>query len=64
MGEEWFEPALNTHTPLSPTLTPFLFALLQLSRGEKKNPEAEKIIEGHFLPLPQNLHLCLEIYIT
>jgi hypothetical protein len=21
-GEDWFEPVLNRHTPLSPTLTP------------------------------------------
>jgi len=22
MGEDWFEPVLNIHTPLSPTVTP------------------------------------------
>ena len=34
-GGDWFEPALHTHTPLSPFLTIFLFAPLQLSSQKK-----------------------------
>jgi hypothetical protein len=31
-GEDWFEPVLNIHTPLSPAVAHFLFARLQISQ--------------------------------
>jgi len=34
-GEDWFEPALNIHTPLYPSLIPFFYLLLLKSVAKK-----------------------------
>jgi hypothetical protein len=58
-GEDWFEPALNIHTPLYPSLTQFLYLLLFKSVA-KKLFVGIKNIGGAFPPtLTPHLRLCL-----
>jgi len=47
VGEDWFEPVLNIHTPFPHSLTNFLlFAPLQIS-SQKTSLMQEKTLEGH-----------------
>jgi hypothetical protein len=49
-GEDWFEPVLNIHTPLSP-LSPQIFLFAPLELGSLKNV-FRKIIGGGGICLP------------
>ena len=52
-GENWFEPALNIHTPLSPTLTPnFLCSRLHFSSQKRTILKQKKYYEGREICLP------------
>jgi hypothetical protein len=53
VGEDWFEPVFNLHTPLSPALTTFLkFVPLRLYIQNKTLSQIKKNVRGrHLLPL-------------
>jgi hypothetical protein len=53
--EDWFEPALNTNTPLSPLSTHFFHLHLFNSVAKKIFLGGEKYLVGHSTPLPPPL---------
>ena len=55
-GEDWFDPALNMHVPLSPTVTPIFFMCPSSTQQQKKFLGGKNIAQHQ--PLPVKVHLC------